>query len=153
VRINVGARIRTERKAKGLSQADLERRCGLARCRISWLEHGRAIPTVETLARVADALEIPAYRLLMDVGDGSGPVAIPHRIGTDERQAPGRKDGIRLLGELRTYLRQMSEEDKLLLVYIAERMAGRFSTVRGIEGWEADRNGTKPQVRDEERRT
>jgi len=66
MRIKVGARIRAERKAKNYSQADLERRCGLPRCRISWLEHGRAIPTLETLERIADGLGIPVYRLLVE---------------------------------------------------------------------------------------
>jgi len=66
VRSNIGARICAERKAKNFSQADLERRCGLARCRISWLEHGRAVPTIETLERIADALEIPVHRLLLE---------------------------------------------------------------------------------------
>lgn len=60
-RVNIGTRICTERKTKNLPQIDLGRRCGLARCRISWLEYGRAIPTIETLERIADALEIPSF--------------------------------------------------------------------------------------------
>jgi transcriptional regulator with XRE-family HTH domain len=71
VRINVGARIRAERKAKKFSQADLEKRCGLPRCRISWLEHGKAVPTLATLERLADGLGIPVYRLLMEEEKGS----------------------------------------------------------------------------------
>ena len=66
MRINVGARLRAERKSRNLSQADLERRTGLARCRLSWLENGRAVPTIETLEKISDALEIPLYRLLYD---------------------------------------------------------------------------------------
>jgi transcriptional regulator with XRE-family HTH domain len=143
MRIDVGARLRTERKAKHLSQADLERRCGLARCRISWLEHGRAVPTLKTLEKIADALEIPVHRFLLDVEDGSQPAAIPHQSGTDDRRKPGAKSGIRLFGELRTYLRQMSEEDTFLLVSVAERMASRFSMGRGVERRETSRNGSK----------
>ena len=70
VRINVGARIREERKAKGFSQADLEKRSGLPRCRISWLEHGRAVPTLETLERIADGLGIPVHVLLIEEHEG-----------------------------------------------------------------------------------
>jgi transcriptional regulator with XRE-family HTH domain len=70
MRIKVGARIRAERKAKNHSQADLEKRCGLPRCRISWLEHGKAVPTLETLERIADGLGIPVHRLLMEEGEG-----------------------------------------------------------------------------------
>jgi transcriptional regulator with XRE-family HTH domain len=66
VRVKVGARIRAERKAKNYSQADLEKRCGLPRCRISWLEHGKAVPTLETLERIADGLGIPVHVLLME---------------------------------------------------------------------------------------
>jgi transcriptional regulator with XRE-family HTH domain len=134
--INIGARLR----------ADLERRCGLARCRISWLENGRAIPTIETLARIADALEIPAYRLLQDVEDGSEGV-VAHKIGADVRRVPCRKSGMRLFSELRTYLGRMSDEDKLLLVFIAKRMAGRFSMGSDVVCREAGRNETKRQVR------
>ena len=70
MRVKVGARIRAERKAKNFSQADLERRCGLPRCRISWLEHGKAVPTLETLEKIADGLGIPMYVLLMEEGEG-----------------------------------------------------------------------------------
>ena len=48
----------------------MERRCGLPRCRISWLEHGKAVPTLETLEKVADGIGIPVYRLLMEEGEG-----------------------------------------------------------------------------------
>src|SRR6266446_4847649 len=76
MRTNVGARLRAERKARNLSQADLERRTGIPRCRISWLEHGRAVPTIETLEKISDALEIPVYRLL---GGGDEVTQTPQR--------------------------------------------------------------------------
>jgi transcriptional regulator with XRE-family HTH domain len=131
VRIKVGARIRAERKAKKFSQADLERRCGLARCRISWLEHGRAVPTIETLERIADALEIPAHRLLLDVEDGGEAVVLPQERTTDDRRVLVRKGRVRAIEELRKCLSRISEEDKLLLVFIAQKMAGRFAIERG----------------------
>jgi transcriptional regulator with XRE-family HTH domain len=129
VRINVGTRICAERKARNLSQADLERRCGLARCRISWLEHGRAIPTIETLERIADALEIPVHRLLLEDQGHARESSLP----VDSRkQGSGRqgKKGARVFGELRRHLRRMCDEDKVLLVFIAEKMAGRNSGCR-----------------------
>jgi transcriptional regulator with XRE-family HTH domain len=84
--LNIGTRICTERKTKNLPQIDLERRCGLARCRIYWLEQGRAIPTIETLGRIADALEIPPFRLLLDADYGCEAVMIPRKRG-DGRKA------------------------------------------------------------------
>ena len=133
VRINVGARIRAERKAKNYSQADLEKRCGLARCRISWLEHGRAIPTLETLERIADALEIPVHRLLLEDGTaGLRPMAEGQKLrevgpGPKAEGQKSRKKGARVFGKLRKHFSRMGEEDKALLVFIAEKMAGRRS--------------------------
>jgi transcriptional regulator with XRE-family HTH domain len=121
LRINIGARICAERKAKNFSQADLERRCGLARCRISWLEHGRAVPTLETVERIADALEIPVHRLLLE--DQAGTAGLrPMAEGQKSR-----KKGARVFGKLRKYLCRMRDEDRVLLVFIAEKMAGRNS--------------------------
>jgi transcriptional regulator with XRE-family HTH domain len=124
MRINIGSRICAERKAKNLSQADLERRCGLARCRISWLEHGRAVPTIETLERIADALEIPAYRLLDDDGEPEVTKA-SSKIATNGSSGRSRKNQVRLLKELREQVSRMREDDQRLLLFIARKMAGR----------------------------
>jgi transcriptional regulator with XRE-family HTH domain len=124
MRINIGARIRAERKAKNFSQTDLEQRCGLARCRISWLEHGRAVPTLETLERIADALEIPMHRLLLEDQERAHERRLPVDSG---RQGSGSqaKKGARVFVKLRKYLSRMRDEDKVLLVFIAEKMAAR----------------------------
>ena len=125
MRINIGNRIFAERKARGLSQADLERRCGLARCRISWLEHGRAVPTIETLEKISDALDIPVYRLLYD---GDEPAEAPRassKITTNGNARRSRKNAVRLLRELREQVNRMREDDQYLLLFIARKMAGR----------------------------
>jgi len=125
MRTNVGARLRAERKARNLSQADMERRTGIPRCRISWLEHGRAVPTIETLEKISDALEIPVYRLLYD---GDGVIQTPQassKVATGGNRRTGRKNEMRLLGELGEYLRRMHRDDQRLLLFIAEKMAGR----------------------------
>ena len=50
-----------------------ERRSGLPLCRISWLEHGKAIPTLPTFEKIVDAVEIPIWRLVEKaVISGSG---------------------------------------------------------------------------------
>src|SRR5580700_223543 len=127
MRIRLGTRIRAERKAKGLSQADLERRCGLARCRISWLEHGRAVPTVTTLERIADALEIPAYRLLYDGDDAAQSAKVAGKLPTNGNRRLNRKNEIRLVRQLREQVSRMREDDQHLLLSIARQMAGRVS--------------------------
>ncbi len=45
---------------------DVERRCGLLRCRLSWLEKGHAAPTIERLEKPCDVLEIPLEQLFRD---------------------------------------------------------------------------------------
>jgi transcriptional regulator with XRE-family HTH domain len=125
VRTNIGARISAERKAKQLSQADLERRCGLARCRISWLEHGRAVPTIETLERIADALEVPAYRLLYDGDDPAQSANLPDKLPINGDTRRSRRNGARLVREVRKQMSRMREEDQYLLLFIARKMAGR----------------------------
>jgi transcriptional regulator with XRE-family HTH domain len=124
VRINIGARISAERKAKSLSQADLERRCGLARCRISWLEHGRAVPTIETLERIADALQIPPYRLLCDDGPAQA-VQLSGEAAAKGNRRQSRRNGVWLLGEVQECVSLMREDDQRLLLFIARKMAGR----------------------------
>ena len=102
---------------------------GLARCRISWLEHGRAVPTLETLERIADALEIPVHRLLLE----DQPPAHDRRLPVDSGKQGSSRQGekaLRVFGELRKHLSRMCEEDKVLLVFIAEKMAGRASGLK-----------------------
>jgi transcriptional regulator with XRE-family HTH domain len=130
MRINIGARICAERRARNFSQADLERRCGLARCRISWLEHGRAVPTLGTLEKIADALEIPVYRLLQESGE-QPQTGLDTDAATMGNRA-SQRNGTPLHSQMRRHLSRMCEEDKALLVFIAEKMAGRFPRDRAL---------------------
>jgi DNA-binding XRE family transcriptional regulator len=60
---------------KKLSQGDIEKRTGLLRCYISRVENGHTVPTVETLEKLARALEVPMYRLFYD---GNEPPKLPN---------------------------------------------------------------------------
>ena len=59
----IGQRIRELRERKGLSQNDVEEASGLRQWYLSWVEHGQAVPSLETLERIAAALEVPLYWL------------------------------------------------------------------------------------------
>jgi transcriptional regulator with XRE-family HTH domain len=54
------------RETKQLSQGDVEKRTGLLRCYISRVENGHTVPVIETLEKMALALEVPMYRLFHD---------------------------------------------------------------------------------------
>jgi transcriptional regulator with XRE-family HTH domain len=62
----IGQRLRTIRESKNLSQGDIEKRTGMLRCYTSRVENGHTVPSIETLAKYAQALEIPLYQLFYD---------------------------------------------------------------------------------------
>jgi transcriptional regulator with XRE-family HTH domain len=67
-----GVNLRARRLAAGWSQQELSDRCGLHLTEISRLENGRRDPRLDTIARLADALGIPAAALLAGVGPSDG---------------------------------------------------------------------------------
>jgi transcriptional regulator with XRE-family HTH domain len=134
VRINVGARIRAERKARNLSQADLERRTGLPRCRISYLENGRAVPTIETLEKLSDALEVPLCQLFYDGLQPAQGSTAPRANGLNGHRRHTLNRTGQVLRQLRQHLSKMGEDDQELLLFIARKIASRgparFSALR-----------------------
>ena len=56
--VNIGEVIKTYRAQRGLSQGDIERRTGLLRCYLSRVENGHTVPSLETLAKIAEAMDI-----------------------------------------------------------------------------------------------
>lgn len=59
-----GAKIKEIRKQKGLTQKQLGDLCGMADSAIRRYENGNANPKIETLQKIARALEVPLYKLL-----------------------------------------------------------------------------------------
>jgi transcriptional regulator with XRE-family HTH domain len=113
-------RLRQFRESKGLSQGDIERRTGLLRCYISRVENGHTVPAVETLEKIARALEIPMYQLFYETDE------IPQTVKVSKN---GRADwasqgkGARVFRKIRQAVVRMSENDRTLLVHMAEKMA------------------------------
>jgi len=60
----IGQRIRQAREQKGYTVQQLAERSGIKRPNLSRLEHGRHQPSLETLERIAEALEIPVVKLI-----------------------------------------------------------------------------------------
>ena len=71
----IGERIRLMREQKKLSQGDIEKRTGLLRCYISRVENGHTVPAIETLEKLARAMEVPLYQLFYD---GEEPPVLPN---------------------------------------------------------------------------
>ena len=73
----IGDRLRALREEKKLSQGDIEKKTGLLRCYISRVENGHTVPAIETLEKMARALEIPMYKLFYD---GEEPPKLPNLL-------------------------------------------------------------------------
>ncbi len=61
------------RKSKNLSQSELARKTGIAQPQISDLERGDTRPTTASIARIAAALEVPAWTLLFTAENAGVP--------------------------------------------------------------------------------
>src|SRR3984893_8892074 len=73
----IGDRLREMREEKKLSQGDIEKRTGLLRCYISRIENGHTVPAIETLEKLARALEVPMYQLFYE---GDEPPKLPNLL-------------------------------------------------------------------------
>lgn len=66
--LNVAEAVRQLRRARGLSQRQLAARMSVPRTYISKIENGKAMPTLSSLSRLAEALRTPMADLLQDAG-------------------------------------------------------------------------------------
>jgi transcriptional regulator with XRE-family HTH domain len=119
----IGDRLREMRKGKKLSQGDIEKRTGLLRGYISRIEKGRTTPAIETLEKLARALEVPLYQLFYD---GEKPPTLPslsNRKSSDDIAWGSNGKDARVLSKLRRLLSKTAEGDRKLLLYMAQKMA------------------------------
>lgn len=119
----IGDRLRVVREGKKLSQAEIEGRTGLLRSYISRVENGHTVPSIETLGKIAGALELPLYQLFYD---GEEPPLVPspaERRARDKFAWGNSGKEARELSRLRRHLSRTQEPDRRLLLQIAQRMA------------------------------
>jgi transcriptional regulator with XRE-family HTH domain len=64
--MNLGERIRDRRLQLGLSLRDLAERSGVTASFLSQVERGVTSPSIESLRRVATALEVPVFHFLLE---------------------------------------------------------------------------------------
>ena len=121
----IGDRVRALREAKNLSQGGIEKRCGLLRAYISRVEHGHTVPSVETLEKLARALEIPLYQLFYEGKNPPKLAGLPRRVKAAEIGFGRSKKEARFLAGFRRLLAGIKKRDRQLLLNMAQRMAGR----------------------------
>jgi transcriptional regulator with XRE-family HTH domain len=117
----VGERLRAIREMKQLSQGDIEKRTGLLRCYISRVENGHTVPAIETLEKMARAMEVPLYQIFFDT-DGGDPkeLALP-KSATAKLS---RRDAS-VISRLSKLVGRMDDRNKKLLVGFAQKLVAR----------------------------
>ncbi len=111
--MNIGETIRNYRLQKGMSQGDIEKRTGLLRCYLSRVENGHTVPSLDTLAKIAAAMDLPLAQFFNngtgDSGGRSGP-----QLAEDE---------VRFLTQIRRYSPSLNESDRKLVLAMVKKMA------------------------------
>ncbi|HTZ75128.1 MAG TPA: helix-turn-helix transcriptional regulator [Candidatus Aquilonibacter sp.] len=115
-KVNIGEVIKSYRSDRGLSQGDIERRTGLLRCYLSRVENGHTVPSLETLAKIAEAMEIS----LADFFPGTDTAQ-----DRETRKVLGElsEEEIRFLAEIKRYSTTLSDDDKRLVLAMIRKMA------------------------------
>src|SRR6266566_4636392 len=110
----IGDRLRVLREEKKLSQGDIEKRTGLLRCYISRVENGHTVPAIETLEKLARALECPLYQLFYDGEEPPQLPNLPKRKSSDDIAWGSVGKDARFLNKLRRLLSKVEEGDRNL---------------------------------------
>ena len=121
----IGDRLRALREEKKLSQGDIEKKTGLLRCYISRVENGHTVPAIETLEKLARALEIPMYQLFYD---GEEPPKLPNlpkrKSGEDLAWGNSRRDA-RMLNQFCRLFSKMEDGELRMVLFMAQKMVRR----------------------------
>ena len=110
--MNIGETIRNYRLQKGMSQGDIEKRTGLLRCYLSRVENGHTIPSLDTLSKIAGAMDLPLSQFFSD-GNTNGGRGLP-QLSDDE---------MRFLSQIRRYSTNLNDSDRKLVLAMIKKMA------------------------------
>lgn len=114
----IGERLRTIRESKNLSQGDIEKRTGMLRCYTSRVENGHTVPSIETLAKYAMALDIPLYQIFYD-GDEL-PAKIKGLSLREKEMSKAERHDIEHLGR---QFSKLKARDKILIRHMLAKLA------------------------------
>ena len=113
--INIGTTIRGFRLERGMSQGDIEKRTGLLRCYLSRVENGHTVPSLETLQKIAAALDLPLSQFFSE----SPLKDVPSLSLT--------QDEIHFLTQVQRYSANLGETDRRLLLAMVRKFAATAS--------------------------
>jgi transcriptional regulator with XRE-family HTH domain len=110
--MKIGTTIRAHRLQKGLSQGDIEKKTGLLRCYLSRVENGHTVPSLDTLSKIAQALDLPIAQFFAD--DSLGRQLNTQSLSDDE---------LRFLSQIRRYSSNLNDSDRRLLLAMVKKFA------------------------------
>ena len=110
--MKIGTTIRGYRLQKGMSQGDIEKRTGLLRCYLSRVENGHTVPSLDTLAKIAQALDLPLAQFFVE--DSLGRELNTQKLTDDE---------LRFLTQIRRYSTNLNDSDRKLLLAMVKKFA------------------------------
>lgn len=111
--MNIGETIRNYRLQKGMSQGDIEKRTGLLRCYLSRVENGHTIPSLDTLAKIATAMDLPLAQFFNEHEGENGGKTTPHLA----------EEEVRFLTQIRRYSSSLNDSDRKLVIAMVKKMA------------------------------
>jgi transcriptional regulator with XRE-family HTH domain len=112
--MNIGETIRNFRLQKGMSQGDIEKRTGLLRCYLSRVENGHTIPSLDTLAKIAGAMDMPLAQFFAEQAPDNGQNRAVPQLSEDE---------VRFLTQIRRYSSNLNDSDRKLVLAMVKKMA------------------------------
>jgi transcriptional regulator with XRE-family HTH domain len=112
ISMNIGTTIRDYRLQKGMSQGDIEKRTGLLRCYLSRVENGHTVPSLETLQKIARALDLQLSQFFAE-----------ETVGKEMSTLRLSEDEIRFLTQIQRYSANLSESDRRLLLAMVRKFA------------------------------
>ena len=110
--MKIGITIRGYRLQKGYSQGDIEKRTGLLRCYLSRVENGHTIPSLDTLAKIAEALDLPLSQFFAEE-------ALDREMVTQKLT----EEELRFLTQIRRYSTNLNDSDRKLLLAMVKKFA------------------------------
>jgi transcriptional regulator with XRE-family HTH domain len=110
--MKIGSTIRAFRLQKGLSQGDIEKKTGLLRCYLSRVENGHTVPSLDTLSKIASALDLPITQFFAD--DALNRQGNSQKLSDEE---------LRFLNQIRRYSSNLNDSDRKLLLAMVKKFA------------------------------
>jgi transcriptional regulator with XRE-family HTH domain len=112
ISMNIGTTIREYRLQKNMSQGDIEKRTGLLRCYLSRVENGHTVPSLDTLQKIARALDLQLSQFFAE-----------ELVSKEMSGLNLNEDEIRFLTQVQRYSAQLSESDRRLLLAMVKKFA------------------------------